>query len=206
MMAATSGVSRAPRNRSGTTATQAGVRFVDVPLAGSRPQAEAGELIFFVGGDKHTVSELTPALDVLGSRIHQLGQLGHGMAMKLAVNALFGTQVAALAELIGLLERSGLSATEAMRTLASVPVTSPAAAAAGQAMIARAWQPAFPIDLVAKDFRTLAHSAAHLGTPLPLAGATATVFEAACTEGFGEDNITGLVQRYLPAADARPQP
>jgi 3-hydroxyisobutyrate dehydrogenase len=73
--------------------------------------------------------------------------------MKLAVNALFGIQVAALAETIGLLTRSGIPAETAISLLGELPILSPAARLAGNLMLTGNHAPLFPINLVEKDFR-----------------------------------------------------
>ncbi len=46
----------------------------------------------------------------MGSVVHHVGPLGTGTLVKLATNALLGIQVTALAELIGMLKKSGVDA------------------------------------------------------------------------------------------------
>ncbi|MEM7786339.1 MAG: NAD(P)-dependent oxidoreductase [Bacteroidota bacterium] len=88
--------------------TEAGAVFLDAPVAGSRPQAEAGALVYLVGGDAQAVERVRPLFDVLGGAVHHVGPTGQGAAVKLAVNALFATQVAAVAELLAMLQASGV--------------------------------------------------------------------------------------------------
>lgn len=170
--------------------------FLDAPVAGSRPQAEAGALIFLVGGEDPDLAAARPALEAMSGAIHHAGPAGSGALVKLMVNALFGAQVAALAELIGLARRAGGDGPRAVEILCATPVAAPALQAAGPAMLGEAFPPAFPIDLVAKDFRLLTESAREAGARLPLGEATRAVYEAAAREGYAEDNITGVVQRY----------
>jgi 3-hydroxyisobutyrate dehydrogenase len=103
------------------------IAFVDAPVAGTLPQAEVAQLIYFVGGDGSTFAKTQPILQAMGSGIHHAGTVGSGMTIKLAVNALFGIQVSALGELIGLMKGCGLDETKAIEILASTPVCSPAA-------------------------------------------------------------------------------
>jgi 3-hydroxyisobutyrate dehydrogenase len=95
-----------------------GAAFLDAPVVGSRPQAEAGKLVYLVGGKTET---LTQSQNILlsagGSTIHHVGSIGQGMAMKLAVNALFGIQVAALAEMVGMLTKNGVTRAKAIECL-----------------------------------------------------------------------------------------
>lgn len=173
-----------------------GVGFLDAPLAGSRPQAEAGQLIFLVGGESDHLERARPVLEVLGGAIHPVGENGAGATVKLMVNALFGTQLALLGELLGFAERQGVDPGRAVKALGATPVCSPAAKLAAGAMLAGQWAPAFPVELVAKDFGLLAASAGAVGASVPVGEATGEVYRAAERAGYGGDNITGVVRLY----------
>ena len=181
----------------GEVFAKAGRAFLDAPLAGSRPQAEAGQLIFFVGGDSQALETARPALEAMGAAVHHAGATGAGALVKLMVNALFGAQLALLGEVIGMAKRSGHDPARAVEILGATPVVSPAAKLSAGAMLGEAFPPAFPIDLVEKDFGLLAASATALDASVPLGEATRAIYAAAKEEGYGEDNITGIVQRYL---------
>jgi 3-hydroxyisobutyrate dehydrogenase-like beta-hydroxyacid dehydrogenase len=102
-----------------------------------------------------------------------------------------------MGELIGLARRSGHDATRAVEIVTATPVTSPVVKLASAAMLGSAFPPAFPIDLVAKDFGLVATSAVALGAKIPLSEAVHAIYAGAVEEGYGADNITGIVQRYL---------
>lgn len=180
----------------GEAATAKGIRLLEAPLAGSRPQAEAGKLIFLAGGEQADLARAMPLLTAMGAAVHHTGTLGSGAVMKLMVNAMFGAQLGLLGELLAFARRSGSDAELLLDILSQTPVCSPAAALAGRAMLAGQWAPAFPIDLVAKDFGLLARSAEGTGAALPLSAETGRIFAQALAEGFGQDNITGIIQRY----------
>ena len=173
-----------------------GRAFLDAPLAGSRPQAEAGQLIFLVGGDAQPLTSARPLFEAMGAAAHHAGAAGSGAVVKLMVNALFGAQTALLAELIGFAARAGADPARAIEILAATPVASPAAKAAAAAMLSGHFAPAFPIDLVAKDFGLVTASAAAIEAETPLSAAVGGVFIRAVNAGFGADNITGVAQLY----------
>jgi 3-hydroxyisobutyrate dehydrogenase-like beta-hydroxyacid dehydrogenase len=78
-----------------STIEQRGAMFLDAPVVGSRPQVEAGKLIYLVGGKAEILEQVQAILSSAGAAvIHHIGTIGQGMAMKLAVNTLFGVQVA----------------------------------------------------------------------------------------------------------------
>ena len=176
---------------------QRGIGFLDAPVAGTRPQAEAAQLIYFVGGNPEVFAQAKPILQTMGSAIHPIGSVGSGMTMKLAVNALFGIQISALGELIGLLRKCGLDEGKALKILASTPVCSPAAKGAAAGILARNFAPMFPIELVEKDLSYTLKTAEANDAKLPLVEATQNIFAYSMKEGYGEDNITGIAQLYL---------
>jgi 3-hydroxyisobutyrate dehydrogenase-like beta-hydroxyacid dehydrogenase len=180
-----------------TAVNRQGAMFLDAPVVGSRPQVEAGKLVYLVGGEAETLAEVKETLlAASGATIHLVGSVGQGMAMKLAVNALFGAQVAALAEMIGVLTRQGMTAETALACLSELPVLSPAAKLAGQLMLADNHAPLFPIALVEKDFRYMTQTAAAVAAPTPVASAIRVLYQDAIAQGYGNDNITGIVRLF----------
>ena len=173
-----------------------GVAFLDAPVTGSRPQAEAGQLIYFVGGDAAVLARAEPILKTMGSAIHHAGPAGSGAAVKLIVNALFGVQVAAMGELVGLMRHCGLDVAKAVEILASTSVCSRAAQVAAGAMLTHNFAPQFPIELVEKDFGYALEAASAHNAHLPITQAARHIFAEAIGRGYGSDNITGLVQLY----------
>jgi 3-hydroxyisobutyrate dehydrogenase len=86
----------------------------------------------------------------LGGAVHHVGG-GSGAWLKLAVNALFGIQVAAMAEQLALLRGAGLDVARALAALKTMPVTRPAAAGAATLMLDGNFAPQAPVDLIVKD-------------------------------------------------------
>ncbi|KAM3093964.1 NAD(P)-dependent oxidoreductase [Phormidesmis sp. 146-35] len=182
----------------GAAIAQSGAGFLDAPVVGSRPQAEVGKLISLVGGQAETLMQVQPILTDAGvATIHHVGVVGQGMVMKLAVNALFGIQVATLAELLGLLSKNGISPAKTMECLGDLPVLSPAAKGAGSLMVSQNHAPLFPIDLVEKDFRYVTQTAQSLEATIPAAAAVMGIYRTAIAQGHGSENITGIVQLFV---------
>lgn len=190
-------VTPAGSRRLAEAAAARGAAALDAPVAGSRPQAEAGALIFLVGGPETALAQARPALEAMGGAVHHAGPSGAGAAAKLLVNALFGAQLAAMAELLGLAARLDLDPARAAEILAATPVCSPAAAAAAQAMLARRFAPAFPIDLVVKDFGLIDEAAAAVGAEVPISAAAGAVYRRAAELGWAGENITAVARLRL---------
>ncbi len=180
----------------GSTMERAGKSFLDAPVVGSRPQADAGQLVYLVGGETATLDQVRDVLLAMGGAVHRAGPVGAGTAMKLAVNALFGVQVAALAEVLGLLRAAGIAEGDAVETLSAMPVTSPAMKGVGGLMAKRVFDPLFPIDLVEKDFGYVVETANALSANVPTASAVRAVYGTAIEAGLGDENIHGVLKLF----------
>lgn len=177
-------------------AAKTGVDFIDAPVLGSRPQAEAGQLIYLVGGDKAVLDKTQPILLAMGAAVHHVGAIGCGATMKLAVNTLFGIQVAAWAETLSWLQKVGIETGDAVNILNTLPTTSPALQGIGTLMAAGNDDPLFPIALVAKDF-TYATQLAHLrDAKAPIADAVLALFRQTESDGYGDRNIVAVKRAY----------
>jgi len=171
-----------------------GMGFLDAPVVGSRAQAEARTLIHLVGGEVGSFARAAPIFNATGRAAHHVGPAGAGAALKLLVNAALGTQVALMAELLAAAERFGLDPARAMEVAAETPAFSPTAVAAARAMLARSFEPAFPVDLIRKDLDYLLCAAVE--DRAPVATATRDVFARAASAGLGALNMTAVAKLY----------
>jgi 3-hydroxyisobutyrate dehydrogenase len=174
-------------------ASKRGIGYLEAPVAGTLPQAEAGQLIYLVGGDQALLERATPVLKNMGSAIHHAGPIGTAALTKLTVNTLLAFQVAGLAELIAILKRAGVDAKHALDVVAQMPVWSPVAARTAQSMLAGAFQPMFPVEMMAKD---MGYALASAGDPrkAPLIAATRQAFVDGIERGLGDRNMTAIIQ------------
>jgi len=176
--------------------TEKNIAFLDAPVLGSRPQADAAVLIYLVGGDKSAHDRVEPVFKLLSSAIYYLGKSGNGAKMKLAVNAYFSSQVSALSEVYSLLKKSGINTAQSVELFNLLPTTSPALQGIGQLIANENFEPFFPINLVEKDLRYIRDLAKQNNTEIPTIAAAHTNFKTAIERGLGEDNIAGLVQLW----------
>jgi 3-hydroxyisobutyrate dehydrogenase len=177
----------------GRHVAERGVGYLEAPVAGTLPQAETGQLIYLVGGDAALLERATPILKAMGSPIHHTGAIGTAALAKLTVNTLLALQVAGLAELIPMLKRAGVDAKQVLDVVAQTPVWSPVAARTTQSMLAGAFQPMFPVNMMAKDMG-YAVAAAGDARKAPLIAATRQAFADGIERGIGDLNMTALVQ------------
>lgn len=186
----------------GETFAASGVGLLEAPVAGSRPQADAGQLVYFIGGDEAVLKQAEPVLKAMGSTINHVGPLGSGALAKLSINALLGVQLTVLAELIGLLEKSGADATVVMKAFAGTAAWSPAATALSGSMLSGNFAPQFPIELIEKDF---GYALAAAGPPeaAPTIAAARSIFQTAIAKGLGRENMTSVVKLFVETKSLR---
>jgi 3-hydroxyisobutyrate dehydrogenase len=174
----------------------AGGEFVDAPVVGSRPQAEAGQLVVLAGGEEQTIKEVAHVFAAIAAATHRVGDTGTGAAAKLVVNYLFATQVVAMAELLSVTRRFGIDDATLTGVLGSLPVTSPGAIGALKLMLSGNYAPMFPISLVAKDLHYFARLANEVSANVPIGNAVKQAYQRAGEAGFGGDNIHGVYRAY----------
>ena len=171
----------------GATATAAGLRYVDAPVAGSVGPAADGTLGVLAGGTQGDVDEALPVLSLWGApeRVRRVGEVGTGSALKLCVNQSIGVLAAGLGESLRLGRELGLDRGLLLEVLGATGY----GWFLGQkrAMLDSGdfgGAVTFSVDLMAKDLR-LAVEAAH--GPLPVTAASASAAADAADEASGQD-------------------
>ena len=182
-----------------------GISLLDAPVSGSRPQAEAAQLVYLVGGDAEALSAAEPLLKVLGSSIRHVGPIGAGSLAKLTTNTLLGVQVDTIAELIGMLQRQGVDPKQILDAVASTPVWSTVAGRIAGSMLSGTFAPQFPIELIEKDFSYTVYTAGGEENA-PAITAIRNVFRKAISEGLGELNMTAVVKLFEGTKTELPMP
>jgi 3-hydroxyisobutyrate dehydrogenase len=177
-------------------AKEHGCDLVDAPVTGSKPQAEAGQLLFLAGGSSATVNKVTPILKAMGRDVVHVGPAGSGARLKLINNFLAGSQAAALAEALSLIERSGLDREKALGVLTEGAPGSPMVKLLSGRMTARQYEPNFVLRLMAKDLRYAVTEADHQALDLDMGRAALRVFEHAIAAGQGDDDMSAVVEQF----------
>lgn len=74
------------------------VAYLDAPVSGGPPGAEAGTLTIMVGGDRAAFEYVEPVLRAMGTDIYHVGDSGNGQAAKLCHNMVVSVTTVILAE------------------------------------------------------------------------------------------------------------
>lgn len=168
-----------------------GVGMIDAPVQGSVPQAEAGSLRLWVGGDEAEVDRWLPVLEVLGGPRH-VGPIGSGAALKLVMNSTLGASIAGIGEALALGTALGLDQATVLDALAVGPLQTHAAAKR-EAIMSGSFDPTFKLSLAAKDLGLVTTAAEAAGVRLRVAEAARAWFEAAAEAGMGDADYSALI-------------
>ncbi|MFN8473307.1 MAG: NAD(P)-dependent oxidoreductase [Anaerolineae bacterium] len=175
-----------------------GCALLDAPVTGSQPQAEAGELGFFVGGDAETLRQATPVLNAMGQRINHLGPTGSGATMKLVNNLMGGVQIVALAEGLALAEQAGLDMEQVITLLSNGAPGSPMVKNKGPRMVARNYETQFALRWEHKDLTYALEEGVHQTVPLPTVAAAREIYRMAMARGLGDLDLSAVIEALRP--------
>jgi 3-hydroxyisobutyrate dehydrogenase/2-hydroxy-3-oxopropionate reductase len=136
-------------------------------------------------------------LAAFARRVLQLGPLGSGATMKLAVNAMVHSINVALAEALVLAERAGVERTLAYEVFASSAVAAPFVLYKRQAYEQpEAAAVAFSLALVAKDLDLAAEVADRVGADVPQLAVNRHVVQRALDLGLAEADLSAVAEVY----------
>lgn len=178
--------------RMAAEADSRGIRYMDAPVAGSKPQAAAAQLVFIVGGATEDVEGCQPYFDAMGKKLVHVGAAGMGTALKVVVNFMLGTSMAAFAEGAALGQALGLSQETLFKVLIGGPVVPPYMAFKQAKMEAGDYEAEFPLQWMQKDLHMAAVAAYEAGAALPVGNSAKEVFRLAMRQGFAEQDFSAL--------------
>ena len=171
-----------------------GCEFVDAPVTGSKVQAAAGELNFYVGGTAAALEKIRPVLAPMSRTISHLGPTGSGALVKLINNYLCAVEVAAFGEALALIESSELDRTKALAVLMDGAAASPLAKTIMARMTTPDFTPNFMLKLMAKDIGYAIKEAGARGQHLATAAVALGIFQRAIGAGYGDQDMAAIVE------------
>ncbi|MEM7334978.1 MAG: NAD(P)-dependent oxidoreductase, partial [Chloroflexota bacterium] len=172
------------------------IRYLEAPVAGTKPQAEAGSLIFFVGGHSGHMVEVDTYLQMMGQKSIHIGEVGKASSLKLVVNLMLATSMATFAEGIAFGEALGISQEQLFNVLIGGPVTPPYLASKRGKLEKQDYSPQFPLKWMHKDLQMVALAAYENDVPMPLAHATKELYAQAIKSGHGDQDLAAIYE-YL---------
>jgi 3-hydroxyisobutyrate dehydrogenase-like beta-hydroxyacid dehydrogenase len=160
-----------------------GVQYVDAPVTGSKIAAEAGTLIFIVGGEEPTIERLKPLFAATGKKIFRMGETGKGEAAKLAMNLQIAMIYEGFAEGLTLAAKLGVNAETLMPLIEASMVRSGVVDYKAPFVLKRDFSANFPLRLMRKDIRLALEAAKEARVKLPGLETVEEIYDLATEEG-----------------------
>jgi 3-hydroxyisobutyrate dehydrogenase len=182
--------------RCATLADEHDLALVDAPVVGTKQPAQEGKLTVLASGPDDALERCEPIFDAIGQKTVRLGETGTGTRMKLVINSWLLSLVEGLAETIAFAEGVDIDPGQFLETISGGPVDNPYAQMKGRMMIERSFEPAFKLELAAKDARLVLEAMERHDLDLPMLEAIRAQLEEAAQE-HGEKDMAAA---YLASA------
>ncbi|WP_028545930.1 NAD(P)-dependent oxidoreductase [Paenibacillus taiwanensis] len=173
-----------------------GAKFLDAPVTGSKPAAEAGTLLFMIGGAADTLASAMPVFEAMGSRMVHMGPTGSGAITKLAHNTIVGINNVALAEGFSIVSKAGVNPTAFLEVVRNGSAGSKAADLKGEKIITSNFDNQFSLQLMLKDLKLASVLTDTMQSPTPLLELAKSIFQMGQTSGYGEEDLCAVVKVY----------
>jgi 3-hydroxyisobutyrate dehydrogenase-like beta-hydroxyacid dehydrogenase len=177
-------------------AEKVGVKFLDAPVSGSKPQAANAELLFLAGATEEEARPLDTFFNMMGKKTFYMGEAGKGASFKMIINMMMAQSMALFSEGVLLGEKMGISRDFLLETLPNLVVTPPFIKNKINAISSGNYEVMFPLEWMHKDLHLAALSAYENNQPLYLANVVKEMFEGAKAKGMGRLDFSAIFE-YL---------
>ncbi|XP_002738027.1 uncharacterized protein LOC100367134 [Saccoglossus kowalevskii] len=176
--------------------TARGGRFLEAPVLGSKKQSIDGTLIILSAGDKTLFQDCESSFSAMSKKFLHLGNVGSATQMKIALNLLFGSVTASLAESMALAEKAGLDCSALMDILTTGLILDPMVKAQGKAMLNDDYPLTACLNNMQKDMRLVLSMGDEYSQQLPVAAAVNEMYKKAKSLGHGDEDMSAIYKAY----------
>src|ERR1700691_3755109 len=162
------------------------VDYVAAPMTGSKIAAEAGNLIFMVGGADAALARLQPLFQAMGKQIFHMGETGKGQATKLVMNLQIALIYEGFAEALTLATKLGVDVEALVPLIQASMVHSGVVEYKAPFVMKRDFSPNFPLRLMHKDLKLALDAAKELRVRLPGLETVEEIYDVADEDGHGD--------------------
>jgi len=177
---------------------QRGARWVDAPVSGGVPGAEAGTLAMMAGGAAADIDALREPLAPLYARLSHMGPVGSGQVSKVCNQMIVGCNALVIAEMVALAEAAGVDAARLPEALAGGFADSKPLQILAPRMAASDFEPPqWTVATLLKDLDLAAALAGELDRATPLAAAARQLMRIFASRDAGaRRDPSALVELY----------
>lgn len=177
-----------------------GMRWVDAPVSGGTPGAEAGSLAIMAGGRFEDIERIRPILVRLGQRLTRMGEVGAGQVTKVCNQMIVACNALVIAEVVALAEQAGVDASLLAPALAGGFADSRPLQILAPQMAESRFEPIkWHVRTLLKDLDTAIKLSREQGSATPMSGLAAQLLRLHGSQGHLEQDPATLVQLYREA-------
>jgi len=172
-----------------------GVAVLDAPVSGGVVGAAAGTLSIIVGSDAPSLEKVRNILEVIGSNIFHVGEVGCGNLAKLVNNLISTSCIAITSEGFVLGVKAGLDARKLWEVVSASSGDSWELQRFPQTVFQGNFEPGFRIALACKDIGLAMSLGKEYGVSLPVGTIVEKEFLEAKAEGLGDKSCQSIIMR-----------
>ena len=176
---------------------ETGMQWIDAPVSGGTPGAEAGTLAIMAGGPVEAVEAVRPVLMNLGQRLTRMGDVGTGQVTKACNQMLVACNALVIAEVVALAEQAGVDAALIAPALAGGFADSKPLQILAPQMANREFEPVkWHVRTLLKDLDTAVTLSRQEGSATPMTGLAAQLMRQHGSHGNLERDPATLIEAY----------
>lgn len=173
---------------------ETGATMLDAPVSGSISTLEQGQLSVMVGGPRAAFERVEPLLREMGPKVTHVGDNGHALVAKLAINLSLVVQVMSFCESVAMAEKAGIAREAAVDAVLKSVIASPVLGYRGPFVIEQPESAWSDVALQQKDQRLgLARS---LGAAVPFAALANELLTATRAAGLGDRDFAAAYEVF----------
>lgn len=180
-----------------------GVGFLDAPVSGGEPGAQAGSLAIMVGGDQEVFDEASQYFEPYASSVLLTGPCGSGSITKLANQIIVNNNIAVVSEALVFAAKAGADPEKVYKAIRTGLAGSAVLDAKAPMMIARNFKPGGTIKVNHKDITNVVRTAHSVDAPIPYTAQLYEIMQTLKVHGHMGDDHSGIVQYFEALADVK---
>jgi 3-hydroxyisobutyrate dehydrogenase-like beta-hydroxyacid dehydrogenase len=196
-------ISPTQTRRIGAALAERGIEFVDAPVTGSAPRAEAGTLTIMAGGEKAAVERAWPLLEAMGELVVHVGPLGQGEMLKLINNAVAAANVVAVGQALLMAKATDVDLDALEDVLSAGSGGSTMLELKAGPMREHDYTTLFKLDHMLKDVTLFLEESRAAEVPSPSMSLAAEMLLGAAQRGHGEDDFAAVIEALEGLAGLR---
>ena len=171
------------------------IGYLRAPVSGSTAMAAAGTLSVMASGPRAVFDAVEPILSAFSAKRFYVGSDEQARYLKLVVNTLVGATASLLAEALALGRKGDLGLDVMLDVIGQSAVASPLIGYKRDTILKGAYEPAFTVEQMIKDFDLIMDTARHDHVPMFAAALIRQQYEEALARGEGQKDFFVLCDR-----------